>query len=83
MSQPKKKPGGIVRPFGLIGGRYQVDAAGLLRYRLAWAVAIALGVFGVTRGFGLPPQLCVSVLAVGLVTTLALCIDIVRKGERL
>ncbi|RYG89024.1 MAG: hypothetical protein EON59_02415 [Alphaproteobacteria bacterium] len=76
-------PRAIVRPFGLIGGRYEVDASGMRKYRLACFIAIVVVVMIALRGFGLPLWLWLSILGVGFASTLALCLDVVRKGRKL
>lgn len=74
----------IVRPFGLIGGRYAVDDAGERKYRLAWA-AVTPGIFlaALVRLLSIPAWLVFGVLGLGLVVTTWLCIDIARNGRRL
>lgn len=83
MSQGSE-PRYVVRPFGLIGGRYQVDASGLRKYQLAWAAvtpAIFLAAFA--QPLSIPAWLVFGALGFGLVTTIWLCMDIVRNGRRL
>ena len=73
----------IVRPFGVIGGDYEVDAAGRRKYRIACGlvpVAIAIGVIGpkitsMDMVFGLG--------AVCILITAALCVEVTRKGNKL
>ena len=74
----------IVRPFGLIGGEYEVDAAGVRKYRLAWGVAVAtigLSIFG--EPLGAPSWLTTVMFVTGAVMVMALCVDIVRKGRKI
>lgn len=73
-----------VRPFGRIGGRYEVGASGLRKYRLAWA-AVAPGIFlaAFVRLFAIPAWLVFTALGAGLVGPTWLCIDIVRNGRKL
>jgi hypothetical protein len=72
-----------VRPFGLLGGRYEVDAAGLRKYRLAWAIAIASVMGMALGGLGIPLWLGLSLVAVAFLVTTALCLDVVWKGRKL
>lgn len=74
----------IIRPFGLIGGRYAVDDAGFRKYWLAWIVAgvgCALVLFN--EGLGVPLNLAIVGALVATVIAFALCADIVRKGRKL
>ena len=74
----------IVRPFGLIGGRYEVDNAGLQKYRIGWAIALAFIAIVIFRdALGLPLWLYIAAAFVVLTATLGLCADIVRKGRKL
>lgn len=78
------EPRYVVRPFGLIGGRYQVDASGLRKYQLSWAVvmpAIFLAAFA--QLLSIPAWLIFTALGIGLAVTTWLCIDVVRNGRRL
>ena len=74
----------IVRPFGLIGGQYEVDDAGHRKYWLAVIVAVAGGGLVI---FQEPLGISGLVVAAGAVLAtaiaFALCADIVRKGRKI
>jgi ABC-type transport system involved in cytochrome bd biosynthesis fused ATPase/permease subunit len=81
MADPKLS---IVRPFGLIGGDYEVDAVGVRKHRLAWVVAAAvIGLTMFRRLLGAPDWLIVAATVAGLLIILALCVDVVRKGRKI
>lgn len=74
----------IVRPFGLIGGKYEVDDVGHLKYRIAWAIAVVVIVIQILRdALDLPAWVNASAAALCLITVMGLCVDIVRKGRKL
>lgn len=73
-----------IRPFGLLGGQYEVDGAGMTKYVLGWIVVTIAGV-GILfqESLGLDGW---TVTAGGVAATLialALCLDITRKGRKL
>lgn len=74
----------IVRPFGLTGGRYEVGPAGMLHYRLAWAIAL-IAVAAIMAGIVLkwPTSTVVAVGAIGFVAAVLLSILTVRNGKKL
>jgi len=81
MSDPDRH---IVKPFGLIGGEYEVDGAGRFKYLLAWALAALVVVAFLLRGvIGLPPWAVIALPIAGLAVITALCVDVVRKGRKL
>ena len=74
----------IVRPYGLIGGRYAVDDSGRRKYWLAWAImAAALGVAVFSNAIGVPLWLAVVILLAGTVGASVLSADVARKGRKL
>lgn len=81
MSDPERH---IVRPFGLIGGDYEVDDAGRRKYLLAWvAAAVAIGVWGL-RGLVDAPDFVFILVSLGaMVLTWVLCADVARNGRKL
>ena len=81
MSDPERH---VVRPFGLIGGDYEVDDAGRRKYVLAWVLAaVAIGVWFL-RGLIDAPAWVFAALSTGaFVAVVALCADIVRNGRKL
>lgn len=83
MSAPEPKRH-IVRPFGLIGGRYEVDDAGARKYWLACGIAavfVALLIF--SDPLGVPVWGLVIAAVISFAATYALCADVVRKGRKL
>lgn len=73
----------FVRPFGLLGPRYSVDAKGLRYQRLAWLVAfvgIALGA-GVIATAGDHALFGIAIMAVTLFPVLRLLSLVVRHGK--
>ena len=80
MSDPKLH---IVKPFGLIGGDYEVDGAGRIKYLLACAIAaLVVGVMLLKYRIDIPQWVNIAA-AVGCVAIVALCVDVVRKGRKL
>jgi hypothetical protein len=81
MSDPKLH---IVKPFGLIGGDYEVDGAGRFKYLLACALAALVVVVFLFRDMiGLPLWADIAVPVAGLAVITGLCVDVVRKGRKL
>jgi hypothetical protein len=81
MSEPKLH---VVKPFGLIGGDYEVDGAGRLKYLLACALAaLVAGLFLFRDMIGLPLWADIALPVAGLAVIAALCVDVVRKGRKL
>jgi hypothetical protein len=73
----------IVRPFGLIGGPYEIDSTGLRYYRRAWISAVfGLLAMNVAYIAGLPLAVVFGILAVALIITIRLCLLVVRNGKR-
>jgi hypothetical protein len=74
-----------IEPFGIFGGVYEVDAAGLRLYRLAWATSIVtiVAAASVIPYFELPWPVRYSIYAVGLGISLVLCRLIVKNGTRI
>ena len=74
----------IVRPYGLIGGRYAVDDAGRRKYWLSWAImAAVLGVALFRTSIGVPLWLAALILLAGTVGASVLGADVARKGRKL
>jgi hypothetical protein len=81
MPDPKSH---IISPFGLIGGQYEVDTAGFVKYLLACAIAaIFAGLLIFQRPLGVSPWLLTIAALVALAATMALCADVARKGRKL
>ena len=73
-----------VRPFGLMGGHYEVDADGLRLYRIAWGITvIALLVVITGRHTGVSMEARLLIAAIALLITAGLCVAVARKGTKL
>ena len=74
----------VVRPFGSFGPQYEVDAGGLRRYYLAYALALLPApLIFIKWRFGLPMALLAVAIALALTAVAALCMDVARKGRRI
>ena len=83
MSEPEQKRH-IVRPFGLIGGDYEIDDAGRRKYNVAITLTtLGLGTSLVNAWRDLSPWWVLTPLAVVLIPVLLLCRDVVRHGRKL
>ena len=81
MSDPERH---VVRPFGLIGGDYEVDDAGRRKYYLAWlTAAVAIGVWFLRGVVGAPTWVLALVSLGAMVLTFVLCADVARNGRKL
>lgn len=74
----------VVRPFGLIGGQYEVDAAGLRQYQLAWLITAAFfGLLVFRSAIGAPFWLIAGAFVLDLIFTITLCVQVVRGGRKI
>ena len=81
MSDPERH---VVRPFGLIGGDYEVDDAGRQKYYLAWVAAVvSIGVWFLRRLVDAPLWVFAVVSVGAMVLTFVLCADVARNGRKL
>jgi hypothetical protein len=82
MSAPEPKRH-IVRPFGLIGGDYEVDDAGRQKYVVAAVLAaLGVGLLLFSEFSNVPIWFLVTALALDFIIITALCVDVVRKGRK-
>ena len=73
----------IVRPFGKMGGPYEVGMAGVWLHRLSWAVAIAvIGLSMFRRQLPVSDWLANWALSVGVITCVSLSIIVAHTGRR-
>jgi len=71
-----------VRPFGRLGGAYEVDQVGVWENRLAWLVAFAIiGLTPFAHRF-MAGEATNCALIVGLFICFGLCADVARRGRR-
>ena len=83
MSERKPKRH-IVRPFGMIGGHYEVDDAGALKYWLSWGItALWIGLLMLHDRLEIPAWALGMAVIATFGSTFALCTDVVRKGRKL
>ena len=81
MSTPDPKTE-IVHPFGITGGAYEVDGAGLWKVRATWCIAIFVIGFTALRALlEINWWLVAAVAVVGIGTSLALSVDVARGSE--
>ena len=80
----RKPVAGAIRPFGVLGGRYEVDGTGLLQYRICTALAVvAIAALVIGDWAGLSRAIRYGVWGACFVLVLALSIAIVRNGRKL
>ena len=74
----------VIEPFGVFGGRYQVDAAGLKLYRISWAIALtAIAVSIVGLFFDMPNPVRYAIFAAALIVALWLSWRVAKRGTKL
>ena len=74
----------VVRPFGLIGGKYEVDTAGLRKYQLSLLITAAFfGLLLFRRAIGAPIWLIAGAFVLVLIFSIALNVQVVRGGRKI
>lgn len=79
MNEPK-----IIRPFGVLGGRYAVGDEGFRLYRFTWAIAVA-GIVIITAAsiFHLPLREQWAITVLGFVAVTMPTLIVAKRGTRL